>query len=212
MGRYLKMGNEVTAEASQEVRARVAEILEAVEAHGEEAVRDYSRQLDGWDPKSFRLSEETIEAASATVDEELRRHLELAASQVKGFAEAQLETLLPLEKEIGDGVTLGHRHVPVGSVGAYVPGGQYKLISSALMSVLTAKVAGVGRVVSMSAPSGEWGIHAPTIYAMRLAGARPLSLQVHPETSAVLAYHDVPSAQGTNAFAVQTVQGPWVYD
>ena len=69
-------------------------------------------------------------------------------------------------------MTLGHRHVPVGSVGAYVPGGRYKLVSSALMSVLTAKVAGVGRVVTMSAPSGgEWGIHAPTVYAMRLGGA-----------------------------------------
>jgi sulfopropanediol 3-dehydrogenase len=188
LGRYLKVGNEVTAEASQEVRARVAEILEAVEAHGEEAVRDYSRQLDGWDPKSFRLSEETIEAASATVDEELRRHLELAASQVKGFAEAQLETLLPLEKEIGDGVTLGHRHVPVGSVGAYVPGGQYKLISSALMSVLTAKVAGVGRVVSMSAPSGEWGIHAPTIYAMRLAGVDEIYALGGVQAMAAMAY------------------------
>jgi sulfopropanediol 3-dehydrogenase len=78
----------------------------------------------------------------------------------------------PLDVEVGEGVTLGHRHVPVGSVGTYVPGGRYKLVSSALMSVLTAKVAGVGRVVTMSAPSGgEWGIHAPTIYAMRLGGA-----------------------------------------
>jgi sulfopropanediol 3-dehydrogenase len=170
LARYLKKGDEVTVEASREVRARVAGILEEVEAHGEDAVRGYSRELDGWDPESFRLSEETIEAASATVDEELCGHLELAAYQVRGFAEAQLATLLPLDAEVGEGVTLGHRHVPVGSVGAYVPGGQYKLISSALMSVLTAKVAGVGRVVSMSAPSGEWGIHAPTIYAMRLAG------------------------------------------
>ena len=148
MARYLKKGDEVTAEASREVRARVAGILEEVEAHGEDAVRGYSRELDGWDPESFRLPEETIEAASATVDEELRGYLELAASQVRGFAEAQLATLLPLDAEVGEGVTLGHRHVPVGSVGAYVPGGQYKLISSALMSVLTAKVAGVGRVVS----------------------------------------------------------------
>jgi sulfopropanediol 3-dehydrogenase len=188
LARYLKKGDEVTAEASREVRARVAGILEEVEAHGEDAVRGYSRELDGWDPESFRLSEETIEAASATVDEELRGYLELAASQVRGFAEAQLATLLPLDAEVGEGVTLGHRHVPVGSVGAYVPGGQYKLISSALMSVLTAKVAGVGRVVSMSAPSGEWGIHAPTIYAMCLAGVDEIYALGGVQAMAAMAY------------------------
>ena len=188
MARYLKKGDEVTAEARGEVRARVAGILEEVEAHGEDAVRGYSRELDGWDPESFRLSEETIEAASATVDEELRGYLELAASQVRGFAEAQLATLLPLDAEVGEGVTLGHRHVPVGSVGAYVPGGQYKLISSALMSVLTAKVAGVGRVVSMSAPSGEWGIHAPTIYAMCLAGVDEIYALGGVQAMAAMAY------------------------
>jgi sulfopropanediol 3-dehydrogenase len=188
LARYLKKGDEVAAEASREVRARVAGILEEVEAHGEDAVRGYSRELDGWDPESFRLPEETIEAASATVDEELRGHLELAASQVRGFAEAQLATLLPLDAEVGEGVTLGHRHVPVGSVGAYVPGGQYKLISSALMSVLTAKVAGVERVVSMSAPSGEWGIHAPTIYAMRLAGVDEIYALGGVQAMAAMAY------------------------
>ena len=188
MARYLKKGDEVTAEASREVTDRVAEILESVEAHGEDAVRDHSRRLDGWAPESFRLSEETIERASATVDEELRGYLELAASQVRGFAEAQLQTLLPLDVEVGEGVTLGHRHVPVGSVGAYVPGGQYKLISSALMSVLTAKVAGVGRVVSMSAPSGEWGIHAPTIYAMRLAGVDEIYALGGVQAMAAMAY------------------------
>jgi len=169
---YLKRGDEVSAEASLDVRRLVAEMLEDVEARGEEAVREYSEKLDGWNPESFRLSEEQIEGAAATIDDDLRRHLELAASQIRGFAEAQLETMRPLDVEIGDGVTLGHRHIPVGSVGTYVPGGRYKLVSSALMSVLTAKVAGVGRVVTMSAPSGgEWGIHAPTIYAMRLGGA-----------------------------------------
>ncbi len=170
MAQYLKTGRWHPQDAGQEVRRRVSEILADVEERGEEAVRDYSEKLDGWNPESFRLSEERIEEACATVDADLRRHLEFAASQVGGFAEAQLETLLPLDVEMGDGVRLGHRHVPVSAVGTYVPGGQYKLISSALMSVLTAKVAGVGRVVSMSAPSGEWGIHAPTIYTMRLAG------------------------------------------
>ena len=171
MAEYLKHGQEVPPAAGREVRARVAEILDDVEARGEEAVREHSERFDGWNPESFRLSEETIERAVTTVDEDLRGHLRLAAAQVRGFAEAQLGTLPPLEVEVGEGVTLGHRHVPVGSVGAYVPGGRYRLVSSALMSVLTARVAGVGRIVSVSAPGGEYGVHAPTVYTMRLAGA-----------------------------------------
>lgn len=171
MARYLKRGKDVPHGADREVRERVSRMLEEIEARGEEAVREYSEGLDGWNPESFRLSEERIEEACATVDEDLKRHLDLAASQVRGFAEAQLETMLHLEREVGEGIVLGHRHVPVGSVGAYVPGGRYKLVSSALMSVLVAKTAGVGRVVSMSAPGGEFGVHAPTIYAMRLGGA-----------------------------------------
>lgn len=170
MARYLKRGRDFVGTTDKEVRQRVLGILEDIEERGEEAVREYSQTLDDWNPDSFRLSGERIEAACATVDEDLRRHLALAAAQVRGFAEAQLETMLSLEIEVGEGVTLGHRHVPVSSVGAYVPGGRYKLISSALMSVLTAKVAGVERVVSMSAPDGKFGIHAPTIYAMTLAG------------------------------------------
>lgn len=171
MARYLKRGRDVPHGADREVRERVSRMLEEIEARGEEAVRGYSRELDGWNPESFRLSEERVEEACATVDEDLKRHLGLAARQVRGFAEAQLETMLPSDVEVGEGITLGHRHVPVGSVGAYVPGGRYKLVSSALMSVLVAKTAGVGRVVSMSAPGGEFGVHAPTIYAMRLGGA-----------------------------------------
>jgi sulfopropanediol 3-dehydrogenase len=174
VARYLKRASEGVGSTGAEVRQRVLEILEDVEERGEEAVREYSRRFDGWNPESFRLSEEQIEQARATVDEDLRRHLDLAASQVRGFAEAQLETMLPLDVEVGEGVTLGHRHVPVSSVGAYVPGGRYKLVSSALMSVLTARVAGVDQVVSMSAPGGEFGVHAPTIYAMGLAGAEEI--------------------------------------
>ncbi|CAN5742939.1 histidinol dehydrogenase [soil metagenome] len=171
MAEYLKKGADHTSEAPQEVRWRVAEMLEDIASRGEEAVREHSEKLDGWNPESFRLSEERIEEACATIGSELREHLDLAHSQIRSFAEAQLDSMKPLDVEIGEGVTLGHRHVPIGSVGAYVPGGQYKLVSSALMSVLTAKVAGVERVVAMSAPSGEFGIHAPTIYAMCLAGA-----------------------------------------
>jgi len=171
VARYLKRGRDVPHGADRGVREHVSEMLEEIEARGEEAVREFSEKLDGWNPESFRLSEERIEEACATVDEDLKRHLDLAARQVRGFAEAQLETMLPLDVEVGEGIVLGHRHVPVGSVGAYVPGGRYKLVSSALMSVLVAKTAGVGRVVSMSAPGGEFGVHAPTIYAMRLGGA-----------------------------------------
>ena len=89
MARYLKKGGEGAGAVGADVRRRVLEILEDVEGRGEEAVREYSRKFDGWNPESFRLSEEQIEEACATVDEDLRRHLDLAASQVRGFAEAR---------------------------------------------------------------------------------------------------------------------------
>ena len=123
MAGYLKKGSAGEGPTgTEDVRRRVLEILEDVEERGEEAVREYSRRFDGWDPESFRLSEEQIEEACAGVDQDIRRHLDLAASQVRGFAEAQLGTMLPLDVEVGEGVRLGHRHVPVSSVGAYVPG------------------------------------------------------------------------------------------
>jgi sulfopropanediol 3-dehydrogenase len=167
----LKEGRPPGPREDAEVGARVQAMLAAVEAEGEAAVRRFSRELDGWDPPSFAVPEAELKAAGEQIDPELRDAIDVAHSQVRAFAEAQLATLAPLDVELGDGVHVGHRIVPVRAVGAYVPGGRYPLISSALMSIAVARVAGVERIVAMSAPRREGGIAPATLYAMHVAGA-----------------------------------------
>ena len=170
MARYLKQGRDHVARPDPEVSRTVAAILEDIAARGEAAVRDWSVKLDSWDPPDFRVADAELERAGGAVPADLAGHIDTAAAQVRAFAEAQRATLLDLELEIGAGAVLGHRHVPVGRVGAYIPGGRYKLISSALMSVLVAKVAGVERVTAAT-PAGPDGVPDATLHALRVAGA-----------------------------------------
>jgi len=170
VARYLKQGRDHVARPDPEVSRTVAAILEDIAARGEAAVRDWSVKLDGWDPPDFRVADAELERAGGAVPADLAGHIDTAAAQVRAFAEAQRATLLDLELEIGAGAVLGHRHVPVGRVGAYIPGGRYKLISSALMSVLVAKVAGVERVTAAT-PAGPDGVPDATLHALRVAGA-----------------------------------------
>jgi sulfopropanediol 3-dehydrogenase len=142
-----------------------------VERRGEDAVRDWSRRLDGWDPESFVVGEDEIQAAAAALPAELEEHMAFARTQVRSFAERQLATLQDLEVETLPGVRLGHRHVPVGSVGAYVPGGRYPMLASAFMTILVPKVAGVGRVVACAPPREGGGVHQATLHAMASSGA-----------------------------------------
>lgn len=158
--------------AIDEVGRLVSEMLDEIEGGGEDAVRRHSRRLDDWDPESFRVGEEEIRAAADAVPAELRAHIEFAQRQIRRFAEAQLETLADLEIETVPGVVLGHRHVPVRSVGAYVPGGRYPMLASAFMTILTAKAAGVERIVACAPPRRpEGGIHPYMLYAMSTSGA-----------------------------------------
>jgi sulfopropanediol 3-dehydrogenase len=168
---YLKSGRKSGTAVDEDVRDRVADMLSQIAEGGEAAVRAFSERLDRHNPATFKLDEQTIAGAIAEVDPELRAHIDAAQACVRAFAEAQLGCLRPLEIELAPGQVLGHRLVPVRSVGAYIPGGRYPLISSALMSILTAKVAGVERVVAMTAPTAAGGISAPTLYAMTIAGA-----------------------------------------
>jgi sulfopropanediol 3-dehydrogenase len=164
--RYLKWAPWHAPAASAAVRERVSEMLSAIERGGERAVRRYSDELDGWSPDSF-----VIEAAAADVPEELARHVEFALEQVRGFAHAQRATLRDLELETLPGVTLGHRHIPVGAVGAYVPGGRYPMLASALMTIAVAKVAGVAQVTACAPPRAGKGIDPAMLHAMTAAGA-----------------------------------------
>ena len=171
MPEYLKRSEGRAQGVDDEVKRTVEEMILRIEREGIEAVRHLSRTLDDWDPPSYRVGREEIEAATSQVSPELRDHIAFAQEQVRAFAERQRETLSDLEVETQPGVVLGHRHIPVGAVGAYVPGGRYPMLASSFMTVLVAKVAGVERVVACAPPWQGMGIHPAMLHAISTAGA-----------------------------------------
>ena len=148
MPRFLKRGMDAGAikAADAKVRETVESILAQIEERGDDAVRTLSEQFDKWSPASFRLSPQEIEKAIGQVAKRDLEDIKFAQAQVRGFAQKQRETMKDLEVETLPGVILGHRHIPVNSIGCYVPGGRYPMVASAHMSIVTAKVAGVPRV------------------------------------------------------------------
>jgi sulfopropanediol 3-dehydrogenase len=171
MPRFLKSAERAPLATDPEIAKRVSEILLEVEKRGAPAVREYSERFDRWSPQRFTLSEKEIERASAAVPRELRDHIDRAAEQIGAFAKAQRGTLGELEIEPTPGVVLGHRLVPVSSVGAYAPGGRYPLIASSLMTTVVPKVAGVERVIACAPPLSPEGIAPAMVYAMAIGGA-----------------------------------------
>jgi len=172
MATYLKRGRdaEAVAAADAQVRATVEAALADVEARGDAAVREMSIKFDGWDRDDYRLSEAEIRACLDRLSDKDIADIEFAQAQVRNFAEIQRASLQDVERETLPGVILGHRHIPMNSVGCYVPGGKYPLLASAHMSVLTAKVAGVKRIATCAPPFE--GRPAPAIVAAQhLAGA-----------------------------------------
>ena len=172
MIRYLKRGKDAQGRADDDaqVRATVEGILKDIEQRGDAAVRDYSRKFDGWDPASFALSQGQIEAAVGQLSAREIEDILFAQTQIRNFAQIQRDSMRDVEVETLPGVVLGHRHIPVNAAGCYVPGGKYPLIASAHMSVLTAKVAGVPRVVA-TAPPYQGAPHPAIVAAMHFAGA-----------------------------------------
>lgn len=172
MPRHLKtaMRAEVRAEADAAVRRTVEETLARIGAEGDAAVRALSKQFDGWEPAQFRLSEVEIEKAISQVSRRDLEDIRFAQEQVGSFARHQRAALQDIEVETMPGVVLGHRNIPVNSVGCYVPGGKYPMVASAHMSVVTAKVAGVKRVIA-SAPPFHGAPHPAIVAAMHMAGA-----------------------------------------
>ncbi|MCQ3806741.1 MAG: histidinol dehydrogenase [Acidimicrobiaceae bacterium] len=161
--------------ADLELAERVRSLIADIEARGEAAVREMSKNFDSWEPEQFRLTEDQIQETLDRVDPGTIGDIEFAQSQIRKFAQAQLDSLHDVEVETLPGVTLGHKNIPVSAVGAYVPGGRYPMVASAHMSVLTAKVAGVARVATCTPPIGG-GIPAETVAAMHLAGADEIYL------------------------------------
>jgi sulfopropanediol 3-dehydrogenase len=170
--RHLKtaMRADVRAEADAVVRRTVEETLARIGAEGDAAVRALSKQFDGWEPETFRLSEVEIEKAISQVSRQDLADIRFAQEQVGNFARHQRAALQDIEVETLPGVVLGHRNIPVNSVGCYVPGGKYPMVASAHMSVVTAKVAGVKRVIA-SAPPFHGAPHPAIVAAMHMAGA-----------------------------------------
>lgn len=159
----------------KKVREAVEGLIDEVKAGGDRAVREISERFDKWSPESFKLSEEQIEEIVASVNPQTIEDIKFAQTQIRNFATHQKNALKDIEVETLPGVFLGHKNIPVNSVGCYIPGGRYPMVASAHMSVLTAKVAGVKRVVAFTPPI-QGKIPAETITAMYLAGADEIYL------------------------------------
>ena len=162
-------------DADAKVRAIVESMLNDITEKGDTAVRELSTRLDKWSPESFRLSAEQIKNIIAGLPQQVIDDIKFAQVQIRNFAQHQKDALKDIEVETLPGVFLGHKNIPVNSVGCYIPGGRYPMVASAHMSVLTAKVAGVKRVIACTPPiNGE--IPAATVAAMYMAGADEIYL------------------------------------
>jgi sulfopropanediol 3-dehydrogenase len=172
MARFLKQGRNADAIAADDakVRATVEGILADIAARGDAAVRELSLKFDRWDREDFRLTDREINDALAELTERNIDDIKFAQEQVRNFARLQKEALRDIEVETLPGVVLGHKNIPVNSIGCYVPGGKYPMVASAHMSVVTAKVAGVPRIVTCAPPfNGKPA--AAIVAAQHLAGA-----------------------------------------
>ena len=170
--RYLKRGRSASdiAEDDGKVRASVEATLKDIEKRGDAAIRELSGKFDNWRPDSFRLTGAQIEAAIKQLTAREIEDIKFAQTQIRRFAEIQRASMQDVEVETMPGVVLGHKHIPVDAVGCYIPGGKYPMIASAHMSVLTAKVAGVKRIVA-TAPPYQGAPHPAIVAAMHFAGA-----------------------------------------
>ncbi|WP_030599432.1 histidinol dehydrogenase [Streptomyces fulvoviolaceus] len=177
MAKYLKSAPPMAqdTERLRAVRETVVGVIADIRERGDAAVREYSEKFDKWSPSNFRLDQEQIQKIVATVPEQALDDIKTVQRRVRTFAQHQKDSLADFEVETEPGVFLGQRNIPVGSAGAYIPGGRYPLVASAHMTVVTAKVAGIDRVTACTPPiHGE--IPAATVAAMHLAGADEIFL------------------------------------
>lgn len=170
--KYLKKGmsEENLKESDEKTKEIVSNTLKEIEEKGDKAVRNLSIKFDKWNPESFKLSSKQIKDIVSSIPQQVKDDIEFAQNNIKKFAEAQRDSMKDINVEVMPGVFLGHKNIPVDSVGCYIPGGRYPMIASAHMSILTAKVAGAERVIACTPPiNGE--VPKATVYAMHKAGA-----------------------------------------
>ncbi len=172
MAIFLKTGISAEQDAVDiaKVRKTVEDILADIEKRGDAAVRDLSQKFDNWSPQDFRMGKGEIEDCVRQLPKQVIEDVKFAQEQIRNFAQIQRDALREVEVETLPGVILGHRNIPVGSVGCYVPGGKYPLVTSAHMSIITARVAGVKRIIA-SAPPYQGKPHPAIVAAMSLAGS-----------------------------------------
>jgi sulfopropanediol 3-dehydrogenase len=168
--RYLKKAPRTPATGEDATRATVARMLDEIEKHGEARASAYARELDGYEGEIL-VGREAIAWAADDVPAQLKDDIRFAHERVRAFARCQRDSIREFESELSPGLWAGQKLIPIDTAGCYVPGGRYAHIASAIMSIATAKVAGVKNVVACSAPKGSQGIHPAMLYAMNLAGA-----------------------------------------
>ncbi|MBC7810987.1 MAG: histidinol dehydrogenase [Burkholderiales bacterium] len=164
----------VTAADQNALRETVRSILERVRLDGDEAVRSYSKKFDNFEPSSFLVSDEQASQAKDELPPAVIEELDYAIEAVSAFARAQKDSLHEFDKEIAPGIRMGHRIIPVASAGCYVPAGRYPCLTSAVMSVIPAKVAGVKRIIACSPPGRDGGINPGILYTMWKMGVNEI--------------------------------------
>lgn len=171
MVRYLKQAEPQSRQDNRDLVERVREMIADIEQNGDEAVRKYAAKLDGWEKPDFRVPQSEIEAAKKSLSETFKEDFAFCKKQVTDFAKRQRDSISEFEGEFGNGITLGQKVIPIDTVGCYIPGGKYPLISAAIMSVATARTAGVNHIIGAAPPREGKGIFPPTLYALAESGA-----------------------------------------
>lgn len=167
---YLKKADKTAATGEQDVRETVQAILDEIEAGGEAKVRDYAAKFDKWEGEIL-VTPEAVAEASIKVSQKLKDDIRFAHDHVRRFAEAQLAAMQDTQVELRPGLIAGHRNIPMAAAGCYVPGGRYAHVASAIMSVTTAKTAGVDHVIACSPAKAGEGVHPAILYTLDLCGA-----------------------------------------
>ena len=188
MAHYLKKAQKRPEQDLQAVSDLVREVLDRVRREGEAAVRFYSKKFDRWDPPSFRLSKAEVEKAVQTLSPLEKEDIDFCQAQIRSFAEKQCEVIRSFEVETLPGIHLGQKIIPVAASGSYIPGGRYPMLASAHMTIITPKVAGVGRVVACTPPFKGQGIHPATLYSMKAGGADEIYCLGGVQALAAMAY------------------------
>ena len=188
MPAYLKRVAPQSPRASVDIETSVRTMLADIAEHGDAAVKRYARQLDDWDRDDFRVSADEIRRAERALPESFKEDFAYCHRQITSFARHQLDSMREFEVELEPGIVLGQKLIPVGGVGCYIPGGKYPLISAAIMSIGTAKAAGVDYVVGCAPPRNGEGIFPATLYAMHASGANEIFVIGGVQALASMAY------------------------